>query len=128
MADDAWEKIRESHSNPHAGDAELDEPTRFDGPAPPWPLFVALLVAHGNFVRPRAFSLARGGKDHNSRRIPAAFAKLVLFVAAWGVAFATLPLSIPGIALVAWVAWIVPGVRQVHREFQKTPEGEPEAA
>jgi type IV secretory pathway TrbD component len=120
-----WAKIQHARLAPdEEGDAALDEPERVDQRGPPWPFFVMLLLANGWFRRPQAFGLARGGPNDVSGRVGSALARLVGFVAVWVIAFATLPLLPVGLALLAWMAWVSPGVRQVHREFQSIPEAE----
>ena len=42
-------------------DAELDESPEFARPDPSWPMFLTMMLAHGWFLRPKAFPLARPG-------------------------------------------------------------------
>ena len=49
--------------------------------------------------------------------------RALAFVALWALAFASLPTMLVAVALAAWVAWIVPKVRFVNREFQHVASG-----
>ena len=125
-AEHVWRRIQAALEQP-AGtpDAPLDVPEQVDVKAPPWPLFVLLLLANGKFLRPQTFGLARRGPDDVGRRSAGALRNLALFVAGWSAAFVLLPaLWVLG-ALALWVAWVTPGVREVHRQFQNVPDGEP---
>ncbi len=95
-------------------------------PGPPWPVFVTLLLAHGKFLKPKPFPLARGGPDDVDRRARGALRNLALFVVGWLAAFVFLPTSWVLLALAAWSLMVTPGIVTLHREFQSVPEGEPE--
>lgn len=104
-------------------DAPYDEAPELDAARVPWPLFVALLFANGWFLRPLAFDQRTDGTAV-PRRIRSAALRLAVFVAAWLVAGWLLPLWLVGCGLVAWVVAITPGLRLVHRNFQKVRPGE----
>ena len=53
---------------------------------------------------------------------------LALFVSAWIAGFVLLPTSWVVAAFVGWAISVTPGVRELHRQFQSVPEGEPERA
>ncbi|MFK7899085.1 MAG: hypothetical protein AB8G23_24890 [Myxococcota bacterium] len=116
-----WSQVQAAlaagEGDPDARDMAYDEHPEMDSPQIPWPLFASLLIANGWFFRPRAFSQKKNGPTA-LQRIKMAMARLIGFVALWGVAFATLPKLPVALALGAWVAWIVPKVRWLNLEFQ----------
>jgi hypothetical protein len=121
-----WEETRKALAKgPEGGDAGFDPVTDFDMQAPSWPLFVFVLLANGNFLRPMPFPLSRGGPDDLQKRLKRAFTKALLFLAALGVAFAALPSVWVLAALAVWGLAITPGMIRLHRHFQSVPEGEP---
>lgn len=95
-----WERIQ-AQIAADGPEPELDESPVFKGRHPPWPLFVALLLAHGWFVRLKTFPLARPG-DRPSADPRRMFARLFLFVAAWIAAFVMLPAAWVAPAFLAW--------------------------
>jgi hypothetical protein len=118
-----WTEIKKALARPaDSPNAPLDDPPA-DRLTPPWPLFVCLLVANGNFLRPRPFPSLRDG-TMPTRRLKAACWKIVAFLGAWGAAFTWLPPGLVLLALVGWAAWITPGLRHVHRAFQNVKEGD----
>ena len=46
-----WSRIERALASSDSTDAALDVPPSVDQRAPPWPLFVTLLLANGNFIR-----------------------------------------------------------------------------
>ncbi|MFK7898870.1 MAG: hypothetical protein AB8G23_23775 [Myxococcota bacterium] len=100
-----------------APDASYDERPEMDAPETPWPLFASLLIANGWFLRPVAFAQETNGPTALAK-IKRAAIRLVVFLALWVVAFATLPTLPVTAALVGWVAWITPKVVWLNREFQ----------
>ena len=114
-----WQKVEQAlAARGDAADAVLDEPTQVDMKGIPWPLFVLLLLATGNFWRPKGFGLARRGTDDVAGQAARAAAKLALFIAAWSATFAFLPASWVALALLAWAAGAAPGIVELHRSFQ----------
>lgn len=101
-------------------DAELDTQPELDSRAPPWPLFLFLLIANGWFIRPKPFPFVRGGPSVQQNLLRAVL-RIPLFLAGWGVALALLPSAWVGLAFVAWAIWITPGIRIINREFQNEP-------
>jgi len=101
-----------------APDAALDTPPKADMKGIPWPLFVLLLLANGNFWRPKGFALQRRGPDDVGARAKRAALKLALFAAAWIVAFALLPVGWVALALLVYLAIAAPGIVEMHRAFQ----------
>lgn len=122
LPDSVWKGIRESlERGDAAGDAALDSPTEFDFKAPPWPVFVTLLLANGKFLRPEPFPLARGGPADINQRSLRAIRNLVLFLAGWVAAFALLPTALVLMLLAGWAIYVAPGLVEVHRHFQNVP-------
>ena len=112
--------LAESESPEGAADAPLDTKPELDSRGLPWPIFVSLLVANGWFVKAQPFPYIAGGPPVQ-RRARRAILRIPLFVAAWAIAFASLPAWVVGAALVAWAAWITPSVRFIGRQFQNLP-------
>lgn len=112
-----WRETRKALALPaDAPNAPLDDPP-VDRIAPPWPIFLGLLVANGNFLRARPFPMLRDGTPPQDR-FKALPWKIAAFLAAWGAAFAWLPTGLVLLALAGWVAWITPSLRHVHQAFQ----------
>ncbi len=117
-----WQQTLASLAAPGAPDAALDAPQEVGLQGTPWPLFVLLLLANGNFWRPKGFALQRRGPDDALRRVQRAMAKLALFTAGWIAAFALLPAGWVALALLAYAVIAAPGIVAVHREFQSVDE------
>ena len=119
-----WDSVRAALDEPaDAPDVRHDDAPVLDTRPILWPLFVALLVSNGWFLRPTPFD-QRTGEDTVPTRIRNAGLRLLFFVAAWIAAFAILPLWIVSLALVAWIVKITPGIRMVHRLFQNVSANE----
>ena len=117
-----WSSIERALASPDSGDAALDVPPSVDTRAPPWPLFVIMLLAHGNFMRPRGFGLERGPPVDGRPRELSTVAKLALFVGGWIAAFALLPVPWVLAALAVWGLAVTPGIVVMRREFQSVRE------
>ena len=113
-----WQRIEQALASHGAPDAALDAPASVDMNGIPWPLFVLLLLANGNFWRPMGFALQRRGPDDVAARAKRAVGKLVLFVAGWLTAFALLPAGWVALALLGYVVIAAPGIVEMHRAFQ----------
>ncbi|MGH2899017.1 MAG: hypothetical protein ACRDMZ_10120, partial [Solirubrobacteraceae bacterium] len=124
--DHVWQRIEQALASPQARDAALDTPPRVDMKGIPWPLFVALLLANGNFWRPKGFALQRSGPDDVAARAKRAMLKLAFFATGWIGAFVFLPAGWVALALVTWAALAAPGIVELHRSFQSV-SGEPPA-
>jgi peroxiredoxin len=119
-----WGGVQQALASPGAADAALEAKPTVDMQAIPWPLFVALLLANGNFWRPKGFGLMRRGPDDVAARGRRAMARLALFVAAWAAAFVLLPAGWVALALLGWAALVAPGIVEMHRAFQAVPPEE----
>ena len=106
-------------------DAELDDAPEFRRKDASWPLFVGLMLAHGWFLRPRAFPLPREG-DRPSVPPQRMKRRVAVFVAAWIAAFVVLPTAWVAGAFALWAVVAGIGVAQVNAWFQNIPEGEPD--
>lgn len=115
---EVWRGIESALARPDAPDAALATPTRVGMRGIPWPLFLLLLLANGNFWRPKGFALSRRGPDDVGRRAQLAMAKLALFVAGWIGAFALWPAGWVALALLVYAATAAPGIVEAHRAFQ----------
>ena len=113
-----WRQIENALATPDAPDAELATPLSVGMRGIPWPLFVLLLLANGNFWRPKGFALERRGPDDVGRRAQRALLKLALFAAGWIAAFALFPTGWVALALLVYAAIAAPGIVEAHRAFQ----------
>jgi hypothetical protein len=116
--DHVWRCVEQALAVSDARDADIDTPAKVDMKGLPWPLFVLLLLANGNFWRPQGFALRRRGPDDVEARAKRAAAKLALFVAGWIAAFALLPAGWVALALLAYAVIAAPGIVELHRAFQ----------
>jgi hypothetical protein len=113
-----WQRVEQALAVKTAPDAELDRPASVGMQGMPWPFFVLLLLANGNFWRPKGFALKRRGPDDVGARARRAIIKLALFVAGWLAAFALLPAAWVALALLGYAAIVAPGIVFVHGAFQ----------
>jgi hypothetical protein len=120
-----WSSVEAALAEPvDAPDIAHDDAAVLDTRPIPWPLFATLLLSNGWFLRSRPFDQRRG--DTVARRQRNALIRIPIFLAAWGVAFALLPLWASSLALAGWVAWITPEVRRINALFQNVgPNEEP---
>lgn len=124
-ADYTWRQMQAHMAG--ADDAPLDENPEFRARDLSWFRFMALLLAHGWFLRPRAFPLARPGDK--ARVSPRKMNRRIgFFAGAWVAALALLPTSWVAIAFGAWILAIIPGLLEIRRQFQHEPDGEPDPA
>lgn len=113
-----WSRVDAALREPtDAPDAAPDSDPELDSPPTPWPLFVALLLANGWFVRPVPFD-QRAGEDSVPRRIRRATLRIPLFLAGWIAAGLLLPTWIAAPAFAAWSVNVVRGIREVNERFQ----------
>ena len=103
-------------------DAELDESPELARRDRWWPYNVAIMLAHGWFLRTRAFPLARPG-DRPSGKPQRMKWRIAIFVGAWIAAFNFLPTGWVALGLVAWGAFALPAIVELHRQFQNIPKG-----
>ncbi len=99
---------------------ELDENPEFARRDLPWPMFLAILLAHGWFIRPKAFPLGRSD-DVASAKVSKMPRRIAIFIAAWLAAFVLLPTTWVAVAFLIWIAIATPGIIAIHRQFQNIP-------
>ena len=71
-----------------------------------------MLLANGWFLKPNFFIHKTGNESQKDmmRRMRNAQLRLVFFIVSWIVAFAFLPIWIPAMALVGWIAIVAPKI------------------
>ena len=80
-------------------------------------LFMLMATAHGWFIGPKVFPLAREG-DKPSADPAKMMPRIFGFLALWLVLLFLLPLKWFGIALSVWLAVLAPGLVKFYRQFQ----------
>ena len=118
-AEYVWGKVRQVLAQQSGEDAPLDEAPMLDSRPVIFPLFAAVLMANGWFMRPRPFTY-QGDRQNPMQRIPMVMLRLFLFVSLWAGAFAFLPTSWVSVALLLYLPIAVRGVRRVYTSFQTT--------
>jgi hypothetical protein len=118
-AEYTWDKIQKSL--PGSEDAPLDKMPTMGSETVSWPRFLLILTAHGWFLRPKPFPLAREG-DKSSVNPAKMMRRVYGFVALWLLLLIVLPIGWFGFALLAWLAALTPGLIEVHRQFQNEPD------
>jgi hypothetical protein len=118
----AWGEIKRAlEAGDAAKDAALDDDPIIDRPPPPFPLFLAALIANGWFVRVKSLVYSPGIELSQSR-----FAKIIarwlLFLVFWVTALVLLPIPLVGLAFVSWVFWITRDIRKTMRELDVQQE------
>lgn len=110
-----WDHVQQAQSS--VADAELDRDPLLGTGQLSWFRFLLILTAHGWFVRPKAFPLLRnGGKDQVS---PAdAMRRWYVFLGLWVLALVVLPPLWVGAATLVWLLALIPGMLEIHRQFQ----------
>lgn len=114
-----WEKMQAQMGA--SDDVALDARPTLGAEDLSWPRFLLILFAHGWFLRPKAFPLAR---DTDQERVsPGAMMPRVYgFVALWLFALLILPVGWFGVAVAVYLLAIVPGMIEIHRQFQNEPD------
>ncbi len=111
-----------------APDVPHDDDAALDSPPVPWPLFVAMLLANGWFLRPIFFD-QRPGSDTIPKRQRNAMLRIPLFLAMWVAAALLLPAWGTALLFAAWLVKVTPGIRMIHAVFQNIrPDEEPVVA
>lgn len=114
-----WEHIQAAMENTH--DAELDKTPLLGADDLSWFKFLLILTAHGWFLRPKAFPLARAGDK--TRVSPSAMMRRVYaFVGLWLIALLLFPIQWVGGAALIWLLLLTPGLIEIHRQFQNEPD------
>ena len=125
-----WDSVQAELEKPaDAPDTPLDDAAQLDGRSPPQILFLAMLFANGWFLKPNFFIHKSGNesKDDMMRRMRVARSRLVFFITGWIAAFAFLPIWIPVLALVGWIAIVAPQINALNKRAQNVaPDEEPD--
>ena len=125
-----WESVQAELEKPaDAPDTPLDDAAQLDGGSPPQILFLAMLFANGWFLKPNFFIHKSGkeSRDDMMRLMRVARLRLVTFITAWIAAFAFLPIWIPVLALVGWIAIVAPQINALNKRAQNVaPDEEPD--
>jgi len=101
----------------------LDNEPELDSKGRPFPVFVALLMANGWFIRPVPFLLTNS-KLSALQRIKRAARRIKIFIALWIAAFLVLPTNWVATAAIAYGIWLIPIVIMIRKGLQHI--GEPE--
>lgn len=117
-AEYTWDAIRKGRGSTE--DAALDRTPEMGAQTLSWPKFLLLLTAHGWFLRPKAFPLTRAG-DRQFFNRAGMMRRIYGFAALWLVLLIVLPIGWFGLALLAWLAALTPGLIEIHRQFQNEP-------
>ena len=112
-----WEQVKQALSENSDKSAALDDSPRLDGRPVNFPVFTAVLMANGWFLRPRAFTYQGDGRNP-MRRIPLVMLRLALFILLWIAAFALLPGLWVSAALLLYLPIAIRGIRKVYTTFQ----------
>ena len=102
-------------------DAQLDDKPKLDSKGPPFPVFVALLLANGWFIRPVPFLLTNS-KLTALQRIKSAARRIPVFLTFWIAAFLILPTNWVATAAIAYGIWLIPIVILIYRGLQHKSE------
>ena len=117
-ASHVWTNVEAALAEPaNSPDVSHDDDPVLDSTSVPWPVFIALLVSNGWFLRPVGFDQRAGG-DSVAVRQRNAVLRIPIFVSVWVAAFTFLPVWLAALVFAGWVAKITPGVRMINRRFQ----------
>lgn len=114
------ESLEQTDSNM---DALLDNEPELDSKGRPFPVFVALLMANGWFIRPVPFLLTNS-KLSALQRLKRAARRIPVFLALWIAAFLILPTNWVATAAIGYGIWLIPIVIMIRKGLQHS--GEPE--
>ncbi len=91
------------HDAPH--DAPHDDSPEVDSTPPPLPVFLAMILANGWFLRIKSFAYSPGAPPIQ-RRFATAGARWLLFIGFWILAAVYLPWALTAVAFAGWLAWV----------------------
>ena len=114
--DYVWQKVQSALTDTLASEAPLDETPFTKGKAPPFFIFSLMLMAHGWFLRPKAFTY-QGDGVNPMQRFPLVLVRLVVFIGCWIAALILLPTIWVGLALMLYAPLAILGVRRVYTTF-----------
>lgn len=108
-----WKRIeRALGAGDEGDDAAHDDHPEIDFKPLPTPVFVALLLANGWFLRVKSFAYSPGVPEPRTRFAVAAF-RFLLFALAWIAAAVWLPTLPVVLALIVWAVWVVSDLRRI---------------
>jgi hypothetical protein len=114
-----FDKISEAKDG--TSDAVLDRKPVMGASELNWFQFLLILTAHGWFLRPKAFPLLRdGSKDVVTPT--QAMRRVWIFVGLWLASLIVFPVQYVCIAFAAWLILLIPGMVEIHRQFQNEAE------
>jgi hypothetical protein len=122
-----WNSVKTELGKPSdASDSALDNAPELDSKGAPQLLFLAMLLANGWFLKPDFFIHKTGNEsqDDMMRRMRTARLRLVIFIVGWIAAFALLPIWIPTLALVGWMAIVAPKINALLKMSENTAPDE----
>lgn len=123
-----WDSVQTELGKPsEAPDVPLDDAAKLDSKSPPRILFLAMLFANGWFLKPNFFIHKTGDESQSDmmRRMRTARMRLVIFIAGWIAAFAILPIWVPALVLVGWIAVVAPQIIALNKRGRNvTPDEE----
>ena len=114
--DYVWQQVQAALTDTLASEAPLDETPVTKGEAPPFFIFSLMLMAHGWFLRPKAFTY-QGDGVNPMQRFPLVLVRLVVFIGCWISALILLPTIWVGLALMLYAPLAILGVRRVYITF-----------
>ncbi len=86
-------------------DAPHDDSPEIDSTPPPLPVFLAMILANGWFLRIKSCAYSPGAPPIQ-RRFATAGARWLLFIGFWILAAVYLPWALTAVALAGWLAWV----------------------
>lgn len=104
-------------------DAQLDREPELDSKGRPFPVFVALLLANGWFIRPVPF-LNTNSKLSSLQRAKRAMRRIPIFLSFWIAAFLILPTNWVATAALAYGIWVSVILVTIFRGLQQVSEPE----
>lgn len=116
-----WDKVKAKLDAGRGPDAELDRQPKLGAEQLSWFRFLLILTAHGWFIRPKAFPLLRDG-DKDAVTPKDAMRRVYGFVGLWLLALLLLPLTWVATAFLLWAVVLIPGMIEIHRQFQNEPD------
>ena len=111
-----WQEIQAALDEKLATDAPLDATPLTSGKLPPFFIFSLMLMAHGWFLRPKAFTY-QGDGVNPMQHFPIVLFRLLVFVGCWMAAFMLLPTVWVSLTLALYSPLAILGIRRVYDTF-----------
>ena len=116
-----WDAIQSRLDTNNPTDAPLDLSPQMGAGDLSWFQFLVILLAHGWFVRPRAFPLLRDG-DKDRLSPTGARRRWWVFGGIWALSLLIFPGAWVATAFLLWLVALIPGLIEIHRQFQNEPD------